>query len=316
MKYLITGSSGFIGQHVIRLLRDAGQEVVGLSRRTHATSNASRVMLCNLEEDPPRLAEILGEVKPDAVIHLAATTFEPRATSVPWQVLQNNLRSTLNLLTVSRSIVPAARILIVSSGAVYGRSDPVAGRITESCVPSPLTIYGVSKLSCEALALQHHRAHNQKVIIARPFNLTGPGEHAVFATSAFARQIAQIEAGKRPPVLRVGQLDTTRDFTDVRDVADALIRLAGAGRLGEIYNVCSGVGIAMSAVVTALLQSAKAQIAIAQDPALMRPVEIPNQVGDPTKISGEMGWARKYVLDNTLSDVLIDWRERIQMEND
>lgn len=317
MKFLVTGATGFVGRHVMRMLATDGHRALGLARRARAVeTSGEKVIGCDLEVDSATLEAAVREFQPDAIMHLAATTFEPRSASQPWAVLQNNIRSTFNLLTVCGQSCPQAQMLLVSSGAVYGRGSALEEKINERRPAEPLTNYGVSKLAAEVLALQRHRAHGQRIVIARPFNLTGPGEPACFVTSAFARQIARVEAGKQTPVIRVGQLDTTRDFTDVRDVADALIRLARAGQPGETYNVCSGTGVPISMLIETLLSLTRMKIAITQDPALLRPVEIRSQVGDSTHARIAVNWAPQHSLKCTLRDVLSDWRERIQNEGD
>jgi GDP-4-dehydro-6-deoxy-D-mannose reductase len=269
-------------------------------------------LACDLKEDTDSLVGFLNRFRPDSLIHLAATSFEPLAATQPWNVLENNLLSALNTLTACRRLTDQPMCVIVSSSAVYGRHGQDSSPLTETHALNPLTTYGVSKLAVEALALQHHRAFGWRGIIVRPFNLTGPGEHPSFVTSAFARQIALIEAGKQDPVIKVGDLSTTRDFTDVRDAVRAVAGLAELGQPGEVYNLCSGVGVTIADLVRKLLRATPTAIEVQPDPLLMRPVEIETQWGDSTKLKRATGWEQRYGLDQTLADVLKDWRVRIQ----
>lgn len=314
-RIVITGADGFLGRHLAAFLTSEGKQVAGVSRRPSSGEFPCADWLAgDLSGELSRLEEFLNRFQPDAVIHLAATSFEPLAASQPWKVLQNNLQSTLGLLTVCRGLPKPVRCVIASSSAVYGRQAPDSSPIDESFPLHPLTNYGVSKLAVEALTLQHHRAFGLPGIIIRPFNITGPGEHASFVTSAFARQIALIEAGRQEPVIRVGDLTTTRDFTDVRDAVRAFAGVMELGEPGEIYNICSGAGVGIDHVVAKLLQATAAAVEVRPEPSLMRPVEIREQWGDSKKLRNATGWEPGYTLDQTLADVLNDWRGRIQSE--
>jgi GDP-4-dehydro-6-deoxy-D-mannose reductase len=311
----VVGAGGFVGCHLVNSLSACGMQVAGIALEPPPVAGVCADWLtCDLQQDTGNLADFLARFRPDSVVLLAATSFEPVAASQPWRVIQNNLLSVLNTLTACRRLANQPAIVITSSSAVYGRQRPDACPLTESRSPSPLTTYGVSKLAVEALALQQWRAFGMRSIIVRPFNVTGPGEHASFVTSAFARQIALIEAGRQEPVLRVGDLQTVRDFTDVRDVAGALASLAERGQPGEVYNICSGIAVKIDELVRRLLRATPVAIDVQGDPALMRSVEIDVQWGDSTKLRQTTGWEPRYGLDQTLADVLNDWRIRIQRQ--
>ncbi len=309
----VIGAGGFFGRHLAALLTAQGKRVAGVSRKASPTGmHCEDWLACDLNEDPGSLIDFLNRFRPDSLIHLAATSFEPLAATQPWNMLQNNLLSALNTLTACRRLTVQPRCVIVSSGAVYGCQGEAGSAVTETHALNPLTTYGVSKLAVEALALQHCRAFGLLGIIVRPFNVTGPGEHASFVTSAFARQIALIEAGRQDRVIRVGDLRTARDFTDVRDAVSALATLSELGQPGEVYNLCSGAGVTIADLVRRLLQATPTAIEVQSDPALMRAVEIQSQWGDSTKLRRATGWEPHYGLDQTLADVLDDWRVRIQ----
>lgn len=312
MRYLVTGASGFVGRHLLHALAARQSQAAGVSLDpAPGAVPFSAWLQCDFTQNLDALRVFMDEFAPQAVIHLAATSFEPLAASQPWNAIQNNLLVTLNLLTACRQLSTQATIVIVSSSAVYGQ-NPAQMPLTEQHQPAPLTIYGVSKLAVEMLAMQHQRAYNLQTVVVRPFNLTGPGEHASFVTSAFARQIALIEAGKQPSVIKVGNLTSARDFTDVRDAVSALATLAEWGQPGEVYNLCSGVSVTIGDLLQQLLRSSRSTIDVRPDPDLVRPVEIRTQQGDPTKLKRATGWQPRYALGQMLADVLDDWRTRVQ----
>jgi GDP-4-dehydro-6-deoxy-D-mannose reductase len=198
---------------------------------------------------------------------------------------------------------------------VYGPVNPAALPIAESQCFSPVTLYAVSKIAQEMLANTYHAAHGMRVIRARAFNLTGPGESSRFVTSAFAHQIAEIEAGRREPVLRVGNLEAVRDFTDVRDAVRAYRLLAECGEPGGVYNVCSGQGTSIRQVLDALLAlSTVRNISVELDPERLQHADVPAQVGDGTRLRQATGWAPRIPLRQTLLDVLDSWRRPIAEE--
>jgi GDP-4-dehydro-6-deoxy-D-mannose reductase len=314
-KIAVIGAAGFVGRHLANLLIAQGKQVAGVALDPPPTGmSCADWLACDLTQDAGGLADFLGRFRPDALIHLAATSFEPLAASQPGRVLQNNLLTALTVLSACRCLPDQVVCIVVSSSAVYGRHGQDDAPLNEIQALNPLTTYGVSKLAVEALALQQWRAFGTRAIIVRPFNLTGPGEHAAFVTSAFARQIALIEAGRQPPVITVGDLGTARDFTDVRDAVAALSALTERGQPGEVYNLCSGIGVTISDLLSKLLRATPITIDVQVDPALMRFVEIQKQRGDPTKLRQATGWQPRYMLDQTLADVLDDWRVRVEKQ--
>jgi GDP-4-dehydro-6-deoxy-D-mannose reductase len=214
---------------------------------------------------------------------------------------------TLHLLDALRRHAPAARTLVVSSAEVYGG---LTSPLPETTPLAPASPYAASKAAAEMIALQHFRAYGLPVVRARSFNHTGPGQTARFAVSAFARQIARIEVARQAPVLGVGNLSARRDFLDVRDVAAAYLALARLGAAGEAYNVCSGKAVALQTLRDGLLANAKVGIDVERDPALDRPVDVPELRGDPTRLQAATGWRPEIPLEQTLLDVLAYWRAK------
>lgn len=307
---LVTGIAGFCGRHLAAELSAAGYHVTGLDRVPTLLPGAN-MHVVDLRETG-RVAAILAEVRPDLLFHLAALT-DPR---LPYEELHYvNVLGTLSLLDAVRQACPAACVLIASSSAVYGRAP--AGRlpIGEDEPFRPASPYAVSKVAQEMIAYQHFAAHGLAVIRSRAFNLTGPGESSSFVTSAFARQIAEIEAGRREPIIHVGNLDTVRDFVDVRDAVRAYRLLAEQGEPGAAYNVCSGRGVHIHALLDALLEMARVpSITVEPDPGRLQPADVPTSVGSSLELCMTTGWSPTFPLERTLHDVLSCWREHVQKE--
>jgi GDP-4-dehydro-6-deoxy-D-mannose reductase len=260
--------------------------------------------------DSTRLRAILEDTQPDIVFHLAALT----TPNLEYQELHRvNALGTLTLLNAVQATCPDASILITSSSAVYGWVAQESLPICEAHPFLPTNPYAVSKIAQEMIAHQQFTQHGLRLVRTRAFNLIGPGESARFVTSAFARQIAEIEANQREPVIRVGNLDTVRDFLDVRDAVVAYRLLAQHGKPGEVYNVCSGRGVRIRQLLDTLLQlSAVQDIAVQIDPSRLQPTDVPIQIGDASRLHSLGGWAPAIPLRQTLQDVLSYWRSRIQ----
>jgi GDP-4-dehydro-6-deoxy-D-mannose reductase len=246
-------------------------------------------------------------VQPAQVYHLAALSSVAASFQDPTPTYQTNVMGTLHLLDALRRLAPASRTLVVSSAEVYGG---LTNPLPESTPLAPASPYAASKAAAEMIAIQHHRAYGLHVVRARSFNHTGPGQTARFAVSAFARQIARIEVARQAPVLGVGNLAARRDFLDVRDVAQAYMALVRLGAAGEVYNVCSGRAVALQALLDGLLSLAKVGIDVERDPALDRPVDVPELRGDPARLQAATGWRPEIPLEQTLADVLAYWRAK------
>jgi GDP-4-dehydro-6-deoxy-D-mannose reductase len=204
-------------------------------------------------------------------------------------------------------------VVVTSSSAVYGRVSPDALPISEDHPFAPTNFYAVSKVAQEMIAYQYFAQYKLRVIRTRAFNLTGPGESSRFVTSAFARQIAEIEAGLREPAICVGNLDAVRDFTDVRDAVRAYKVLAEQGVSGEAYNVCSGQGTSIRDILNTLLDlSTQRNINVQIDPSRLQPADVPIQIGDASKLRALTGWTPVVPLRQTLEDVLNYWRKQVK----
>jgi GDP-4-dehydro-6-deoxy-D-mannose reductase len=307
---LITGANGFCGRHLAAHLLNSGYRVAGFD--LEAGPNPDLALYRGDISDTVAVEAMLAEVRPEAIFHLAAL-LNPR---LPYDTLHRvNARGTLNLLEAARAACPRATVLVTSSSAVYGSVKPEDLPIAESQPFHPASIYAVTKIAQETLAYQQYAAHGLRVVRTRPFNLVGPGENPAFASSAFARQIAEIELGRRRPILVVGNLDSVRDFTDVRDAVRAYRLLTERGEAGGVFNVCSGRATPIRHVLEILLSlSAVRGISVEIDPARFQPADVPIQVGDPSRLQAVTGWSPAIALEQTLADVLDDWRNRVREE--
>lgn len=312
MRVLVTGVGGFVGGHVVDMLASTRPEaqVFGIIRRGDGQALRSRgvtVLTADLEDGPATDAAV-EEARPDRVIHLAGQSSVHRSWEDPAATLRTNVLGVLNLLEALRRRSLAPRVLVVGSAEEYGAVQAERLPVVERTRLQPASPYAVSKVSQAYVARQYFLSHGIPVICTRTFHHTGPGRGEAFAESSFARQIAEIEAGQRPAVISVGNLDAVRDFTDVRDVVRAYWLLLDKGRAGETYNVCSGRGIAIGDVLQELLDVSGAAVEVRRDPERMRPSDIPAIIGNPKKLRDATGWAADIPLRKTLADLLAHWR--------
>jgi GDP-4-dehydro-6-deoxy-D-mannose reductase len=325
LNVLVTGISGFVGCHLVEFIKgfDNSVNIYGTTYGDAANltsifgdSLSNNCFDCDLT-DKKMTVKVFERSNPDFVIHLAALSSVSDAWSNAEKVLVNNAVSQLNVLEATRMVNPNARILVISSAEVYGKSTPGEMPLTENYDLKPCNPYSVSKVTQEFLALQYYYSYNLKTIIARPFNHIGPRQHGNFVVPSFTRQIALIESGLQEPVMFVGNLTAKRDFTDVRDVVEAYWLLARTGRPGQIYNVASGNAIKIETILHILLEYSKTNILIERDPKLMRPSDVPILEGSFDKIFKEAGWKPKRDIKATLLDTLNYWRKHVseEMEN-
>jgi len=312
VRVLVTGIGGFTGSAVAAALMAAGHEVHGLVRTPPRRPLPLPPALVHRGDvaDPAGIEALVGELAPEAILHLAGLTFVPTAERDPRAAYRANLEGTLGVLAAARRRVPGARLLIVTSVEVYGAVEPGELPVTEDVPLRPVTVYGASKAAADLAAAQWGRAYGLDVVRVRPFNHTGPGQDVAFVCSALASQLAAIEAGTRPPVLQAGNLDTVRDFSDVRDIAAGYVALLERGRTGEAYNLCSGQGVSIAEVVAILRTHARVAVRLESEPGLRRAVDVPRVVGSHDRATRDTGWEPRIALTATLADLLADWRER------
>lgn len=300
---LITGISGFVGKHLRNELIHAGWQVYGFDIRPAG----EKVFVGDLS-DRAALTRAVADCQPDAVFHLAGIikSQDPQAYYI------SNLFGTLNLLDAVLQMKKRPKVVLASSSAVYGLTKS-ARPITERSPLRPVTEYAVSKVAQETAALRYHYAFGLDVIIARMFNLLGPGQSPDLACSAFARQIALAEISDQNEIV-TGNLDAKRDFVDVRDAARAFALLAEKGQAGQTYNVCSGNAVAIQECLSEMMLRSKKQLSARVDPARVQKNDVPVQVGSFQKLHKAAGWNPRIPLNESLEDLLNDWRERVKVE--
>ena len=301
MKVLVTGCNGFAGRHAVAALRNAGHEVVGgdVASLSHSAVPAYDLDVCDLDS----IRKVLEKARPAAVLHLGGIAFVPFGWTQPQTVFSVNTIGTLNLLDAVRQTLPAARVLVVTSAEVYG-SHPAPSPLAEDAPYRPDNIYGVAKTAADHATLLYAAHHRLDVMVARPSNHIGAGQAKYFVSSAFAAQIAAIANGAEP-LVRVGNLDQRRDFTDVRDVARAYALLLERGRSGCAYNIASGRMIPVRDILDILCDIAKVRPKIEVDPSLFRPNEN-RPAYDTSRILAHVGWKPEIPLRQTLESVYSD----------
>lgn len=309
IRVLITGVSGFVGRHLATALAGRGDESHGFGLGEPPTEPRLAGWQAGDVLDSDAVKVAVATSRPDAVIHLAGQSSAAVSFEQPVETYRTNANGTWTLLEAVRQHAPRARVLVVGSGEVYG-PQPEGSRVAEGAPFRPVSPYALSKAAADALSDAFARRHGLAVIRTRSFGHTGPGQSPVFAVPSFARQIAEIEAGRGEPVLRVGNLEVTRDLTDVRDVVAGYLALLERGRPGAAYNVCRGEGVRLSEVVRRMVARARRPIRVEVDPARVRPADLPYLVGDPSAIAHDAGWRVSTPLDVTLDATLEDWRAR------
>lgn len=299
---LVTGHTGFVGRTVSDVVQrePAGWRVAALPDGFDIRS--------------PELARHVAAIRPDAVLHLAALTSVAASFNDPETYFDVNFNGTWNLLKALRSTSFTGRLLFVSSGDCYGAVSPDELPIRESAPLRPRSPYAVSKVAAESLCYQWANSGQVDVVLARSFNHIGPGQDVRFAVASFARQVARVRAGLAEPRIVTGDLDVTRDLTDVRDVVRAYLALIERGRSGEVYNVGSGREIRMADVLRELLSLAHVTAETIVDESRVRSGEQRRAVADVQKIRSDAGWTPSIPLSRTLADMLDDRSQRSRLE--
>jgi GDP-4-dehydro-6-deoxy-D-mannose reductase len=299
VRALVTGAAGFVGRHLVAQLEAAGDEVI-------ETDREQGLDILDLDG----LAALFGDGRPEVVYHLAGQADVGGSWSRPVETFRVNAEGTMNVLLAAAD-AGVDRVLAVASADVYGQVPTDELPIGEDRPLRPHSPYGASKAAADLIALQAHLGRGLGVIRARPFNHLGPGQSDRFVASALASRIAhnELDGGDRIPV---GDLTPRRDFTDVRDVVRAYRLLVERGEPGEAYNVCSGTDVSVQEIADRLVALADLPMTLATDPDLLRPVDTPVLRGDPTRLREATGWTPEIPLEQTLADVLDDWRKRVR----
>jgi GDP-4-dehydro-6-deoxy-D-mannose reductase len=314
-RVLITGITGFVGSHLADyiLAKHPDASISGILRWRSRTENILhlrdrlRLIECDMR-DASSVRAAIEEVRPDWIFHLAAQSFVPSSFTAPSESLSTNLIGQLNLFEAVRKVGLDCRVQIACSSEEYGLVHPEETPIRESNPLRPLSPYAISKVAQDLLGFQYHQSYGLDVVRTRGFNHTGPRRGPVFVCSDFAKQIVDIEMGRREPVISVGNLDAARDFTDVRDMVVAYWLALEKCEPGSVYNVCSGVSYTIRNVLDRLLALSNVEIEVRLDPTRLRPSDVPLLVGDSSPFRERTGWQPRIAFDDTLRDILNYWR--------
>jgi GDP-4-dehydro-6-deoxy-D-mannose reductase len=310
---LVTGATGFAGGHLVEHLLTSEAAVAAWAnpRGTPAPHSNPKIAWTAVDLlDRYAVRDAIAELQPSIVYHCAGAADIGTSWADPVTPLKVNAVGTHHLLEAVRLAASTTGVVVVGSASVYRASRDA---IDEESPIGPSSPYGVSKLAQEMLAA---RITTFPVFLARPFNHAGPRQSSAFVTSSFARQIAEIEAGLSAPVLSVGNLDASRDVTDVRDTVRAYRMLARNGIAGRPYNICSGRAYRIGDLLEMLLALAKTKIRVASDPARLRPSDNPVMLGNPSRIGTDVGWHPTIAIADTLKDLLEYWRRRVAVARD
>jgi len=314
MRVLITGVTGFAGSHLADYCLERGDvELHGIIRWRSRTENiehlGERIALheCDLR-DASSTREVVEDVRPDFIFHLAAQSFVPTSWKAPSESLSTNVLGQVNIFEAVRKIGLRCRIQLACSSEEYGMVHEDEVPITEDNPLRPLSPYGVSKVSQDLLGYQYFMSYGMDIVRTRGFNHTGPRRGPVFVCSDFAKQIVDIEQGRKSPVIRVGNLEAKRDFTDVRDMVKGYWLALEKGKAGEVYNICSEQSWTIQSVLDMLLGMTSATIEVEVDPTRLRPSDVPILQGDCSKFRADTGWKREIPFEQTLQDILDYWR--------
>ena len=315
MRFLITGITGFAARHLARRLLDDGHDVFGTTHRALDPSSAilapERVAVMDLR-DADAVIAVVRRLRPDGLFHLAAVTDTAASFADPDETYRVNLFGSLHVFAAVRAAAPDCRVIWVGSSHVYGDIAAADLPLTEAQLFRPSSPYAASKAAADLAAYQWTRAAGLHIVRMRPFNHTGPGQAPLFVCADFARQVVAIVRGAQPSHIAVGNLDVVRDFTDVRDVVRAYVLAWERGVAGEAYNVCSGVGRTPRALINDLLRLAGVRASVTVRAARQRAIDVPEIVGSAAKLRQATGWAPQISWEQTLGDLLADWRARPQ----
>ena len=315
-KAIITGGTGFVARHLSKSLMNKGYTVIGTTRNCcpelHFKDGFKLVQINDSNIGEWR--QLFDEYQPDEIYHLAGQSSVSESWNNKVNTLNANIISTINILEAIREsiICKNVSILTVGSSEEYGHIDDTKA-ITELTPLQPISPYGISKATVSMFARQYAKVYNLNIIHARPFNHIGPGQSLGFITSDFAKQIVSIEKGTQDPYISVGNLEAQRDFTDVRDIVEAYIKLMEYGIAGEVYNVCSGQPRSAQFILDSLIEASYVadKIGVLIEKSKLRPSDYPCYVGDSNKLRQAVGWKPEITMAQSLHDILDFWRSKV-----
>ena len=314
---LVTGANGFVGPYLLRALEKSLNKECVIHAcyfdKNSEYADTERVKWHPLDiTNQQEVVSLVRNILPDYLIHLAAISHVPTADAAIQKTWQVNVMGSIYLFEAIHDFCSKCCSIFVSSSEVYGESFKETEKVTEDSCLQPLNVYAASKAAIDLLARQM-ASNETKIIRLRPFNHVGPGQTEDFVLPAFAAQIARIEAGHQEPVLKVGNLSAVRDFLDVRDVVDAYVCvLNNFDKLqnGAAYNISSEKGYKIEELLEKLCQIADCEVKIVKDPARLRKVEIASAVGSSERLQTSLGWKPRYKMEQTLNEILEEWRAK------
>lgn len=313
MKSLIIGGAGFVGAYLMRYLRDDLKQDVYVTKMPNEQITEPNITVYDLnilEKD--KIVALLKDIRPDYIFHLAAQSSVGVSWKNPGLTVDVNVKGAVNVLDAIHEAAQNARILLIGSGEEYGHVREGEVPITEENILRPGNIYAATKACQNMLGSIYAEAYNMDVMMVRAFNHIGPNQAPLFVVADFCKQVAEIEAGKREPVMWVGNLSAKRDFTDVRDVVRAYGLLVQKGNRGETYNIGSGHAIAIEDILQMILRNSSKEIEIKVDKAKLRPVDVPIIEADISKVQRCTDWKPELDIEKTICETLEYWRSEVQ----
>lgn len=311
-KALIIGAAGFVGNYLIDHIQKNCIWSIAVTKMEQETILCENVDVYNLNIlDKTAVEELLKSIRPDYIFHLAAQSSVALSWKNPDMTVDVNIKGTLYVLDAVRSLDYKPRVLLIGSGEEYGHVRPDEIPIVEDNVSRPGNLYAATKACQNMVGKIYADAYKMDIMSVRAFNHLGPNQAPLFAAADFCKQVAEIEAGKHEPILKVGNLNAIRDFTDVRDVVRAYVMLMEKGTAGETYNVGSGNAIKISDLLDRIISMSDAEIRVEVDPDKLRPVDVPIIEADVSKIYQCCGWKKEIPLETTLKETLEYWRSKV-----
>ena len=312
---LLTGAGGFVGTYLIKELQQNPENKI-FACVYKSTSDVTRLLPTEqiLEGDLTDFAftmDLMKRVQPDIIYHLAALSVVSNSPENAIKILNNNTAISYNVFEAVRQVMPSCRVVAICSANVYGAVEDTTKPLDESTPLRPLNPYAISKVTQEMLALQYHLAYGLNTVILRPFNHTGPGQTTDFVIPRLAQQFAAIEQVKQPPSIEVGNLNSVRDFTDVRDMVKAYVLASQTGVSGQIYNIGSGTGYTIQEILEILQSLSTVKVEIKVNESLVRSADVPVLVANADKFMAATGWKPQISLKTTILDILNHYRGKL-----
>ena len=312
MKTLVIGAGGFVGPYLIESLKKQMSCDIVATILPGEKLNCQEIKVEELDiSNPMAILSLLLKERPEYIVNLAAHNSIWFTWDNPGLTVDTNIKGSINILDAVRQANYEPSILLIGSGEEYGKVSPEDIPISEDVNLNPCNIYGATKACQDLMAEIYVRAYKMKVILARAFNYIGPGQSTLFVISDFAKQIAEIEQQQREPVIQVGNLDSKRDFLDVRDLVRAYTFLLERGMSGEVYNIGSGQVISIREILNLFFEKTACKVDIQVKAERLRPIDVPVVQADVRKIIRETGWKPQITLEQSIEDMLQYWRKMI-----